>query len=380
MGSGQKSQFRSFDAFAKPIDGVRSKTVEGGVVTVVASTAALLLLVSQLFLYMQVDVRRSLALSQSHPLSFILPSSLNPTKLILDTSKKNKGGFPDMIHTLSILEKSRIKVSVHVTFPHMNCEHLDFSHDGASLENGKFLILHGPSAIIKRIPTEFDMAKATGQSTFSKSKQKASSNKDSCSVRGEITVPRIAGEFTISVASSAWQDTVMSVQRGLNSGMFEFHGSNSKLKNNRLPKFHNVSHYIHDISFGDQFPLTINPLSDTMDAIHNQLGIALTTIIVKLIPTKYKKVGRRHRDTYQTSVTKYVVQPETLAAQGSVTLPGLSIQYDYNPLTVIHVETRENVFVFLSSLISIVGGVFVTISLITSFMLKSVVAVAKKRD
>ncbi|MGB1717720.1 MAG: hypothetical protein ACPHO6_06165 [Candidatus Latescibacterota bacterium] len=41
---------RSFDVFAKPIEGTRTTTATGGIITVIASLAASLLFLSQLFL------------------------------------------------------------------------------------------------------------------------------------------------------------------------------------------------------------------------------------------------------------------------------------------------------------------------------------------
>lgn len=51
---------RSFDAFAKPIDGIRERSVTGGVITLLASATAALLFLSQIIVYLQVDVRHSM--------------------------------------------------------------------------------------------------------------------------------------------------------------------------------------------------------------------------------------------------------------------------------------------------------------------------------
>ena len=108
-------------------------------------------------------------------------------------------------------------------------------------------------------------------------------------------------------------------------------------------------------------------------------GIALANINVKLIPTKYTTFFYTD-DTYQMSVTDHIVQPETMATQGSQFLPGMGLTYDFTPLAVHHVQYRDNLFVFISSLVSIVGGVFVTVSLVTGCLVHSAAAVAKKID
>jgi len=67
-------------------------------------------------------------------------------------------------------------------------------------------------------------------------------------------------------------------------------------------------------------------------------------------------------------------------ARGVQQLPGLVVTYDFTPLTVHHSEGRDNFLVFLSSLISIVGGVFVTVGMLTGCLVHSAQAVAKKID
>ena len=144
--------------------------------------------------------------------------------------------------------------------------------------------------------------------------------------------------------------------------------------------FSSLSHFIHSITFGNDFPLMKNPLEKRTYEIENDSGgLALTQLSVKLIPTKYKTIMGSH-DMYQLSVTEHIVQPETLATQGSQFLPGMAISYDFTALAVHHVEWRDNIFVFVSSLISIVGGVFVTVSLFTGCLAHSATAVAKKVD
>jgi hypothetical protein len=84
--------------------------------------------------------------------------------------------------------------------------------------------------------------------------------------------------------------------------------------------------------------------------------------------------------SYQTSVVDNIIQPQTLVAQGVQQLPGLVISYDFIPLTVHHNQGRDNFLVFLSSLISIVGGAFVTVAMLTGCLVHSAQAVAKKID
>jgi hypothetical protein len=107
-------------------------------------------------------------------------------------------------------------------------------------------------------------------------------------------------------------------------------------------------------------------------------GVFLSNIHVDLIPTRYQQFGMT-KDTYQISVYSHIVQPETIFQSGPH-LPGLAVTYDFNPLQVEIHDTNDNIFVFISSLVSIVGGVFVTVGLVTGCLLHSAAAVAKKMD
>jgi len=76
-----------------------------------------------------------------------------------------------------------------------------------------------------------------------------------------------------------------------------------------------------------------------------------------------------------------VIGAENLVrASSSAIAPGLSIKYDFSPLAVHHVESRENLFVFLSGLVGIVGGAFVTFGLVGRGLVSSASAVTKKID
>ena len=108
-------------------------------------------------------------------------------------------------------------------------------------------------------------------------------------------------------------------------------------------------------------------------------GVALENIQVKLVPTVYSGFLSSY-NTYQLSVVNHVVQPETMVAQGVAMSPGLALGWDITPLAVHHLDGRDNILVFLSSLLSIVGGVFVTVGLFTGCVVHSAKTVAKKID
>lgn len=368
-----------FNAFARPVDGINSKSTSGGIITILAYTTATILFLSQIYLYIKVDIRHSLDLAPSFPLSEVIPTDGGFSKKILQARghKKNKhsagGRNKSVIDAMRFIEKNKIDVFVHVTFPYMRCEDLDFAHNSAFFSTGDFSKNHGYAQFTKRAPTEYDWAVAMGETDLKgKNKRKAAKNKEAsnaCTVRGTISVPRISGDITIFMSKEAFMKIVQMLQMGMNLDQIDKQRGTG----------HDLSHYIHDITFGTNFPLSPNPLSNKMVKIINEERVALNHMNVKLVPTKYKKFARKAKETFQISVSNHIVTMETLSKSVPFTLPGMKIQYDFTPLAVHHVESRENFFVFLSSLIGIVGGVFVTVGLVSGFVVNSAQAL-KKND
>ena len=338
---------RSFDAFAKPIDGIRERSVTGGLITLLAGITAGLLFLSQIIVYLQVQTRHSMHLADSVPSALF---NRSPTR---------------------ILSGHQIPLRVHVTFPHVPCKALDYAHDGAALSDGKFEHHHSaPFVFKKRMPTVQDYKKAAG-SGFTDTNINAK-RQEGCTLVGTINIPRVGGTLSVSVSPDAWKRATSLLSFGVDVLQHEpdpFHG--------KLP---NVTHYIHDITFGAPFPPGNNPLQGAHHVMDNGSGVALANVAVKLVPTTYKRSFSSAKETYQASVSRHIVQPETLAAQRSSLLPGLMLTYDFTPLAVQHIESRENWLVFLSSLVGIVGGVFVTVGLVSGCLVNSAQAVAKKMD
>jgi hypothetical protein len=184
-----------------------------------------------------------------------------------------------------------------------------------------------------------------------------------------MSVPRISGDVSITMHKDAFINVIGYMKMGLDTDQID----------TQTHRGHDLSHYIHEITFGTIFPLSKNPLSNKMIQFDNHYKIALNYMNVKLVPTKYKRFARSVKETFQISTSNHIVTLETLSMSSPFTLPGLRLQYDFTPLAVHHVESRENIFVFLSSLIGIVGGVFVTVGLVSGIVVNSA-QVLKKLD
>jgi Endoplasmic reticulum vesicle transporter/Endoplasmic Reticulum-Golgi Intermediate Compartment (ERGIC) len=341
---------RRLDAFTKTRSDLKQQSAVGGAITLVAASAAGVLFVSQLILYIMGSTTHSLTLSRSTPV---------PMVPLEESALYDKYKFMASV--------GRLPLKLKITFPHLSCDSLDVIHDGASLASGELDRIHGPHSLTLRKPTYSEMTKAAGLAMASQARTEAG-----CTIVGTLQPHIVAGVFIISMSRQAWSVATTTLSMGL------FDPSNPMKQ--ALHRF-NVSHYIHYMEFGKPFSKQKNkPLEDVLHAIDNEFyGIAVVQTQVKLVPTLHQGFLFKDR-VYQTSVVDITIQPQTLVSQGVQQLPGLVVTYDFTPLTVNHSEGRENVLVFLSSLISIVGGVFVTVGLLTGCLVHSAQAVAKKID
>ena len=361
---------RNLDAFAKTRPDVQQKSAVGGVITVVAATTAGLLFLGQIFLYIWGNPSQSLALSQSTGIPLV-PLELSSSDDTTTSSKKmNPQHRPHPLDDLG-----RIPLKIHVTFPHVACGNLDVAHDGASLSSGELERFHGKeySTLTLRRPTHAELALALGGSR----EKREPSNTVGCTIFGRLRPKIVAGHVSISLTRQAWTAATTTISLG----QFSLDDSSSKQRTKDLLKAYNVSHYVHSIEFGVSFPKQKDkPLTNVMHTIENEFfGIGVAQSHVKLIPT-VRQGWFFAENSFQASVVDTIIQPQTLVANQAQQLPGFAMTYDFTPLTVYHREGRDSFLIFLSSLISIVGGVFVTVGLLTGCLVHSAQAVAKKID
>jgi len=208
---------------------------------------------------------------------------------------------------------------------------------------------------------------------------------------GNMRVPIVAGNLAITMTQEAWIDALTYIQfQGMPQEPSKNFGKGDEF---------NATHYIHEVRFGKKRSVAASgvtssgykaPLEDRLRRVENDFyGIAKEEIQVKLIPTVHSNpgilssvFGGGNRPFYQMSVVEHFLQPETMLAQGHLAVPGVVLTYDVTPLAV-HIDEMDGdggFLGFLSSLIGIVGGCFVTVGLFASCAVRSVEAVAKKID
>ena len=155
----------SYDAFAKPIEGTRTRTVAGGIITVISYAAAGTLFLCQLYLYVVGETRHSLSMAESFSTEYLGAPGVLPLK----ARQQGNRDYPNSIRDeIEHQRTNRIPLKVHVTFPHIKCSDLDYTHDGAGRDNGKFSEIHGIQALRLTLPTTKDLSTALGMETSSR--------------------------------------------------------------------------------------------------------------------------------------------------------------------------------------------------------------------
>ncbi|XP_074307752.1 uncharacterized protein LOC141642734 [Silene latifolia] len=180
--------------------------------------------------------------------------------------------------------------------------------------------------------------------------KQAMANGEGCRVYGVLDVQRVAGNFHISV-------------HGLNIFVAQmiFEGSNHV----------NVSHMIHDLSFGPKYPGIHNPLDDTVRILRGASGTF--KYYIKIVPTEYKYISKEVLPTNQFSVTEYFSPMKEFDRSW----PAVYFLYDLSPITVTIREERRSFLHFLTRLSAVLGGTFALTGLLDRWMYRLVEAVTK---
>ncbi|KAJ4463040.1 putative Endoplasmic reticulum-Golgi intermediate compartment protein 3 [Paratrimastix pyriformis] len=171
-----------------------------------------------------------------------------------------------------------------------------------------------------------------------------------CNLYGFLTVNRVAGYFQIGPGRPM-----------LNPA---YGGRNVRVFNDFS---FNLSHIIHKLSFGEEFPGVHNPLDGVHKILYGQ-AVGACKYFLKVVPTRYQYLDGRVLPSNQFSVTEHF---QTLD-ENARTMPGVFFIYDLSPIMVELTEQRMSFFHFLTQVCAIVGGAFTVAGMLDGFIYRSV--------
>lgn len=373
------SQVKQFDAYPKTLEDFRIKTLAGASVTISSGMLMIVLFIFELKYYLTMEVHEEL--------------------------------FVDMSH------QSKMRISMNITFPHLSCNYvsldaLDVSgQQQINLQSsllkqrldvqGKKIEQQADELNVKKnvtVVVEKNITSNLANDTCLSCYGAESKNMQCCNTCDAVKEAYRRKGWAFPADGSVSQckgelDSVVLLNEGCNIfGYLEankvagnFHISPGKSYEINHMHVHdmggvsnqsaiNVTHFIHNFSFGEHYPGQQYPL-DGWKSVAYQPSMCFQ-YYVKIVPTVYLNLRGETLNTYQYSVTFH--QKTTEGASKSSLLPGLFVTYEFSPLVIQYTEKSRSFLHFLTSVCAIVGGVFTVAGLIDSFIYKGGKALAEK--
>nr|APR63575.1 hypothetical protein [Populus tomentosa] len=181
---------------------------------------------------------------------------------------------------------------------------------------------------------------------------------EGCNINGSLEVNRVAGNFHFVPGKS-------------------FHQSNFQLLDllDMQKESYNISHRINRLAFGDYFPGVVNPL-DGIQLMHETPN-GVQQFFIKVVPTIYTDIRGRTVHSNQYSVTEHFKKSELMRLDS---LPGVYFIYDFSPIKVTFKEEHTSFLHFMTSICAIIGGIFTIAGIVDSFIYHGRRAIKKKME
>ncbi|KAG1368424.1 endoplasmic reticulum-Golgi intermediate compartment protein 3 [Cocos nucifera] len=339
---------RNFDAFPRAEEHLLKKTHSGAIVSIIGLVIMATLFVHELKYYlttytvhqMSVDLKRGETLPIHINMTFpALPCEVLSVDAI-DMSGKHEVDLDTSIWKLRMNKEGHVigteYLSDLVEKEHSGLKHDDSDdhHEHSSQEKHE----HGFGADAEKMV---------------KSVKHAIQNGEGCRVYGVLDVQRVAGNFHISV-----------------------HGLSIHVAQQIFDRLKdvNVSHVIHDLSFGPSYPGIHNPLDGTTRILHDTSGTF--KYYIKIVPTEYRYLSKTVLPTNQFSVTEYFIPLHEIERSW----PAVYFLYDLSPIIVTIKEERRSFLHFITRLCAVLGGTFALTGMLDRWMYRIIEAATQSKS
>ncbi|KAI0501356.1 hypothetical protein KFK09_016301 [Dendrobium nobile] len=341
---------RNFDAFPRAEDHLLQKTFSGAVVSIIGLSIMATLFVHELKYYlttytvhqMSVDLERGETLPIHINVTFpSLPCEVLSVDAI-DLSGKHEVDLDTNIWKLHVDSEGHILGTSEFLTDLVEKEHSTQEHDGDKDH-------HEDSSHKKH---DQGVSFGTDAKKMIENTKQAIEKGQGCRVYGVLDVQRVAGNFHISV-------------HGLNILVAQqIFGVSSNV---------NVSHVIHDLSFGPKYPGIHNPLDGTTRILHEASGTF--KYYIKIVPTEYRYLNKDVLPTNQFSVAEYFVPLK----DADRSWPAIFFLYDLSPIAVTIKEERRSFLHFITRLCAVLGGTFALTGMLDRWMFRFLESFAKPK-
>ncbi|KAM0756368.1 DUF1692-domain-containing protein [Meredithblackwellia eburnea MCA 4105] len=304
----QPAPLAAFDAFKKTQPTYKERTTRGGVLTVVLALLLGLLIWTELreYLYGEPDYE------------FYVEKHIGKQlQLNFDAT------IATPCHYLTVDVRDAVGDRLHISD--------EFKKDGTSFEIGQ----------AQRLQNLKHLTGTSASKVIHQSRQTSKKNRvfpktahlvpdgPACRVYGTMEVKKVTGNLHVTT---------------LGHGYLSWEHTDHALMN--------LSHVIHEFSFGPFFPRISQPLDNSVETTGAHFHIF--QYFLSVVSTTYVDARRRVLETSQYSVTD--MSRETEHGKG---VPGIFFKYDLEPMSVTVRERTTTLFQFLIRLAGIVGGIVV---------------------
>ncbi|XAR49448.1 hypothetical protein NMG60_11032663 [Bertholletia excelsa] len=181
---------------------------------------------------------------------------------------------------------------------------------------------------------------------------------EGCNIHGSLEVSKVAGNFHFAPGKG-------------------FHQSNHVNELLGLPMdVYNISHKINKLAFGDYFPGVVNPL-DRVEWVQGTSNGGMYQYFIKVVPTIYTDIRGRTIRSNQFSVTEHFKSAEISHSRPP---HGVYFFYDLSPIKVTFREGHTPFLHFVTYLCAIIGGTFTVAGIVDSFVYHGRKALKKKME
>ncbi|KDE07699.1 hypothetical protein, variant 2 [Microbotryum lychnidis-dioicae p1A1 Lamole] len=294
----------AFDAFKKTNATYKEQTARGGVLTVLLALFIAALVWTELreYIYGEPDYQFSVARGIGHELQVNFDATVATP-----------------CHYLTVDIRDAVGDRLHVSD--------EFKKDGTTFEIGQAQRLQNLHEEVGMTASRM-VSSSRGRRVFAKT-QHIVEDGPACRIWGHVTVKKVTGNLHITT---------------LGHGYLSWEHTDHALMN--------LSHVIHEFSFGPFFPQIAQPLDNSVETTNAPFHIF--QYFLSVVSTTYIDAGRRTLDTNQYSVTD--MSRETEHGRG---VPGIFFKYDIEPMSLTIRERTATLLQFLVRLAGIVGGILV---------------------
>eukprot|EP00617_Octactis_speculum_P011360 CAMPEP_0185773866 /NCGR_PEP_ID=MMETSP1174-20130828/75389_1 /TAXON_ID=35687 /ORGANISM="Dictyocha speculum, Strain CCMP1381" /LENGTH=292 /DNA_ID=CAMNT_0028460735 /DNA_START=155 /DNA_END=1033 /DNA_ORIENTATION=+ len=234
-----------------------------------------------------------------------------------------------------------VVITLHATFHHLPCDDVHIEIEATRGETTDEFVDK-----VDKFPIEY------------KAEEGAPEVVAGCRLDGTLNVGKVGGNFHISARGNIHLG-MTSLFQGLGGGLIRM---NAPMGGGNPFQGVNLSHTIHELSFGDSFPGMSNPLTDVFNLVPTDVG--QYQFHLKVIPTLYKFLRKAPIITNQYSLSEQFVKLDIFSVLRANSPAGVYFYYDFYPIMVEYHDEKPSFLEFITRVCGIIGGVFTVSSLI----------------